>query len=169
MSPHHINSLFCRYSEPFGSLRWQFPFVLDMMRDTTRLTKLPAAFADGHPWGQKFTEYTNVQPGKYAPKQLLLRLVQLVTATSNLGFKANMEAAEPHSSECSQKALSSACNEAPMYADILSHASVSDPPAWVWIVSTMIPLTCGGSCISNFELLLHGFALDNALSANAHC
>lgn len=117
-----------RYRHPFGSLRWEVPFAPDMMRPAPAFDKLPAAYAAGQPYGQDFPQYISVQPGKYALKRLLLRLVQLVAANSISDYQEFLLQAEPHTSTLSQQQLRTALgvdsSSSSLYTAALSHQTV---------------------------------------------
>ena len=91
-------------------MRWRFPFVLDISRPIQAFNELPdSVLAKGQTWGQSFPRYNSVCPAKYAPKRLLLRLVQLLSAQTGEQYHSNICAAEPLSSPASNISIEDAC------------------------------------------------------------
>ena len=80
-------ALACRYQQPHGQLRWELPFVLDLMQPPQPAQggrspgyDVPEEYRE-YTWGQPGTDIKQVRPGKYGSKLLLMRLWGLQAAT----------------------------------------------------------------------------------------
>ena len=154
----------CRYLQPFGHMRWHFPFVLDLMKlGNQAFDNLPPLLQLDHStgWGQDFKGYTDVSSGKYAPKWLVHRLLQLVEAQSLEQYRTNLLASEPYSSCAGRDCLNVALSRMQryQYQDILFPTPVRrnrhHPQLLVCVLCSSI-LVC--HCSSFFCLQVRGGA-----------